>query len=66
MEPVGEYWTGRESRRGRSSTSGKEQHLDSKLPILMPHPEGNKDCAVCSERKGGKWYDLRFICVTCD
>jgi hypothetical protein len=53
--------------RGRSSTSGKEQHLDGKLHFLVPHREGNsKDYAVCSVRKGGKWHGSRFISEICE
>jgi hypothetical protein len=67
MELVGEDRAGRESRIGRSSTSGKEPCLDSKLNLLMPHPEEKlKDYAVCSERKEEKWHESRFIYETCN
>jgi hypothetical protein len=67
MELVGEHRAGREPRIGRSSTSGKEQHLDSKLNILIPHPVKKlKDYAECSERKGEKWHESRFICEMCN
>jgi hypothetical protein len=66
MEPIGENGAGRESRIGRSSTSGKEWHVNGKLNLLVPHPEEKHgDCAVCSESKGGKWHGPRFICETC-
>jgi hypothetical protein len=67
MEVVGEYWAGRECIRGRSSTSDKKRSLDGKLNLLIQHPEEKlKDYVVCSERKGGKWHESRFICETWD
>jgi hypothetical protein len=58
---------GKESRKGKSSTSGKEWCLDGKLNLLMLHPEEKlNEYVVCSERKGGEWHEFRCICATWD
>ena len=39
------------TKRGRTSDLDKEQRLNGKLHIIVPHPEGkHKDCLVCSKR----------------
>ena len=49
MELVGNFRQGTSAtKRGRTSDSDKEQRLNGKLHIIVPHPEGkHKDCLVC-------------------
>ncbi|CAD1480922.1 unnamed protein product, partial [Heterotrigona itama] len=66
LDLVGDFCT--TAKRGRQSSSDKEQRLDGTLHIITLHLQHkHKDCAVCTKRKvpGGR-KETSYICETCD
>lgn len=69
LQLVGDFRNPSGKRRGRPSTSDKEERLNQKPHFIASFPGVNqkKDCAVCSNRKvPGQRRETHFFCETCE